>query len=455
MMLLGCTLPHEATAADAGKPNIVFILADDLGNGDLGFRGSELAKTPHLDSFAKQGHVFSNAYAPSPQCSPTRGAILTGQYPARFHITTWIGGNKATEYKGLKLPRQKTSLPKDTFTMAKYLQASGYETAQIGKWHLGGDPKGPKQFGFDHTIGFAKGAGPGKGLDWFGPYPNIPDLDGPPEEYITDRLTTEAVEFINTERDKPFFLMFQHFDVHAPIVAPPSDVQRYVDAGRPKDEGKLNATYLAMVEQVDSSFGRIIGALKSKGLYDNTIVIFFSDNGATSWHGRNNPLRGGKKDFYEGGIRVPMLMHVPGLTDAHHTHEVPVNGIDFLPTLVELTGGDLNQIQSPLDGISLVPILKGGETLERENLFWHHPALSRDYKDIPPLSVVRQGDWKLIDFNGSFREDELYNLKEDPGEQTNLLTQYPDKAAELRALIQNHLKAVGAQMVVDPSGSPE
>lgn len=438
------------TSRDASdRPNILFVLADDLGYGDLGVTGCEFVQTPHLDKFAKYCHTFTNAYAPSPQCSPTRGAILTGQYPARLHITTWIGGKEPAAYKGLRLPQQKKSLPKNAYTLAKYLGDVGYETIQIGKWHLGDNPKGPSQFGFDHTVGFSAGAGPGKGQDWFGPYPKIDDLDGPADEYITERLTTEAIKFIQNKRKKPFFMMFQHYDPHAPLVAPPDDVQRYVDAGRPRDKGQLNATYLAMVEQVDTSFGRLIEALKERGIYNNTVIIFYSDNGAAKYFGRNDPFRGGKKEFYEGGIRVPLFMRVPGLTKKGQKHDAPVSGIDFFPTLIEMTGGSTNKVKATLDGVSFMPLLKGGEQLSRDTLYWHHPALSKTFKQIPPQGAVRQGPWKLIDFYSSDEVDELYNLDQDPGEKNNIADQHPEKVKELREKLHKHLKEVGAQLVKD------
>jgi arylsulfatase A-like enzyme len=447
-------LPAPSLAASAkSNPNILFVLIDDLGYGDLGCTGAELANTPNLDSFAKNSHVFSSAYAPSPQCSPTRGAILTGQYPARLHITTWIGGAKTSQYKGLNLPSQRTSLRDGVYTMAQYLKDAGYETAQIGKWHLGHDAKEPSRVGFDHTIAFTKGAGPGKGKEWFGPYPKIPDLTGPPEEYITERLTTETIRFMTKKRDKPFFVMLQHFDVHAPLVAPEADVKRYLDQGRP-EKGKLSATYLAMVEQVDTSFGRLVNALKESGQYDNTVIVFFSDNGANTWDGDNGPFRGGKKDFYEGGIRVPLLMHVPGTEVPDERHDVPINGIDFFPTFVELTGGKINNANTTLDGVSIMPILRGSGTLERDCIFWHHPALSRTYRDIPPQGAVRQGKWKFIDYYGSIQEDELYNLEEDPGEKNNLADKHPEKVKELRQKLAEHLKAVDAQMVEEIVTSP-
>ncbi|MEO0586658.1 MAG: sulfatase/phosphatase domain-containing protein [Planctomycetota bacterium] len=231
-------------------------------------------------------------------------------------------------------------------------------------------------------------------------------------------------------------------------------MQKYVDLGRPKDKGRSNATYLAMIESIDTSFGRIVGALERTGRTDNTIVVFFSDNGAVSWHGRNAPFRGEKKTFYEGGIRVPLFVRVPGVTAAGSTTDVPVNGIDFLPTFVELTGGNPADLPTTLDGVSIRSVLEGGEAPQRESIYWHHPALSRHYAEIPPQGAVREGDWKLVDFYGDHRRDELYNLADDPSEENNLARQHPDRVERMRAMLEAHLDDVGAQRVTPIAAQP-
>ena len=242
-------------------------------------------------------------------------------------------------------------------------------------------------------------------------------------------------------------MKIQHYAPHATIVATDDIVQRYVDQGRPNEKGRHNATYLAMIESVDAGFGRLMTAIDDAGLRDRTIVVFFSDNGAVSWHGRNAPFRGEKKSFYEGGIRVPLLMRVPGVTEAGTVSDTPVNGIDFFPTLVELTGGDPAGRPGIRDGVSFVSALHSQDTLERAPMFWHHPALSRHYADIPPQGAVREGPWKLIDFYGDLKPDELYNLDEDPSEETNLAGQYPERVEAMRMLLEAHLDAVDAQRV--------
>ncbi len=432
----------------ADRPNIVIFLADDLGYGDPGFMGSTLAETPNLDRFAEQNMVFTSAYASAPHCSPSRAAIMTGQYPARLHITVWIGEENPTEYKNLRLPEQKRFLPEETFTMAEYFKGQGYTTAQIGKWHVGGKTVPLEKHGFDHVIGWAPGASPGAVKKWYGPYPSIKDLDGPPEEYITDRLTDEAIGFMKSHRDEPFFMMLQHYDVHGPLTAPKEMVKQYTDRGHPLTKGNENATFLAMKESFDQSFGRITVTLEELELDDNTIVIFFSDNGGVSYVANNGPLRRGKKWLYEGGIRVPMAIRVPGVTQSGSRCDTAVNGIDFFPTLVDLTGGNPKQLESVLDGVSLVPLLKGGETLERDALYWHLPQLGRgDGAIIPPQGMVRMGPWKLIHYYGNTAAPELYNINDDISENNNLAAESPERVEQMQWMLERHLNEVAAQRV--------
>lgn len=434
---------HAQAGSLNAQPNIVFFLVDDLGFGDLGYSGSALAETPNIDTFARENLIFSSAYASSPHCSPTRASIVTGQYPARLHITVWIGGKKATSYKNLGLPTQKQFLARDVPTVAEYFQTRGYTTAQFGKWHVGGNRVPLSEHGFDKVIGWGPGAGPG---NWFAPYNRIKDLPGPEGEYITDRLTDEAIEFMAAQEDEPFFLLLQHYDVHAPLAAPEETVQKYFDRGRPLDKGKENATFLAMKERTDASFGRIVEALDQLGLSDNTIVIFFSDNGGVSYFANNGGLRGGKKFLYEGGIRVPLVMRVPGLTRAGTISNVPVNAVDFFPTLVELTGSSLGSVDAPLDGVSLKPLLEN-KPLNRDAMFWHMPQLGKDWTVIPPQGAVRVGPWKLLHHYGETKPDELYNLDEDYGETNNLAKQHPKRVQAMRLMLEQHLAETKAQTV--------
>jgi arylsulfatase A len=447
-LLCGLAMTSSFLLADDSpkQPNVVIFLADDLGYGDLGYSGSTLAETPHIDAFARENLVFSHAYASSPHCSPTRASIVTGQYPARLHITVWIGGNKATEYEHLNLPRQRQYLGREANTVAEYFKTQGYTTAQVGKWHIGGRQVPIEDHGFDEVIGYAPGAGPGSKDKWYAPYNSIRDFDGPEGEYVTDRLTDEAIDFMSRQGKQPFFMLLQHYDVHAPLTAPDGVVQKYVDRGRPLNEGRENATFLAMKEKLDDSFGRILQALEDLEVADNTIVIFFSDNGGVSYFANNGKLRAGKKFLYEGGIRVPMVMRVPGLTGAGEVTAVPVNAIDFFPTLVELTGGDSSQLESTVDGVSLLPVLKGKD-LDREALYWHMPQLGKDWRIIPPQGAVRKGPWKLIHHYGETKPDELYNLDDDPSEKQNLAKRHPERVSSMRAMLEAHLDETSAQRV--------
>ncbi|MFU8848324.1 MAG: sulfatase [Opitutales bacterium] len=449
-LLLFLAASSQAVAnSDPTRPNVVFFLADDLGYGDLGFTGSTLAETPHLDAFARDNLFFTDAYAASPHCSPTRASIVTGQYPGRQHLTVWIGGKKTTEYKGLQLPEEKRFLGRDSFTIAQYFKSRGYTTAQVGKWHLGGKRVPIQDHGFDAVHGYSPGAGPGPPPTWYAPYTSIADInDGPEGEYITDRLTDEAIGFIQAHQDKPFFLLLQHYAVHVPLTAPEEVVQKYVDRGRPRDTGKENATFLAMKERMDDSFGRILAALDEMGLADNTIVIFFSDNGGVTYFANNGELRAGKKFLYEGGTRVPLAIRVPGLTPTNASTAVPVNSIDFFPTLVDLTGGDVESLPTTLDGISLRPVLQGSGTLDRDALYWHMPQVGKDWAIIPPQGAVRAGKWKFIHHYGDTKPDELYNLEDDIGEKRNLARRHPERVAQMRAMLERHIDETGAQRVV-------
>ena len=435
-----------ATGAER-PPNVVIFLADDLGYGDLGYTGSTLAETPNIDAFAKQGMVFTSGYAPASHCSPSRAAILTGQYPARLHITTWIGGKKDTEYENMRIPEQKKFLAEEAYTLAEYFKSRGYATLQVGKWHVGGQQVSLRKHGFDEVAGWSPGAGPGPAKAWFGPYPKIKDLTGPADEYITDRLTDEAIKLMKQYEEKPFFLMLQHYDVHAPLVSPEKVIQKYVDKGQPLDQGRENATFLAMKEKLDDSFGRINTALTELGLADNTIVIFFSDNGGVPYFARNAPCRAGKKSLYEGGIRVPLVMRVPGMTQPGSSSDVAVNGIDFFPTLVELTGGDPSKVDTTFDGTSLVPLLKGGDALSRKALFWHSPQKGKEGQIIPPQGAVRMGKWKLVHYYGGQLDPELYNLDEDISENRNVAASHPEVVENMRKLLIKHLDEVDAQQV--------
>ncbi len=448
--LLAFSVAPNLIAEDSSpeRPNVIFVLADDLGFGDLGYSGSEYAVTPHIDAFARENLIFTDGYAASPHCSPTRASVVTGQYPGRQHITVWIGGRHTPEYEGMRLPEEKTFLDRDNYTVAQYFKSQGYTTAQLGKWHLGNRHVPIQDHGFDHVIGFAPGAAPGPPDTWYAPYRTIRGMDGPEGEYITDRLGDEAVKFMEEHRDGPFFMLLQHYAVHVPLTAPEDLVQKYVDMGRPRDRGEENATFLAMKETLDRSFGRVLQALEDLELADNTIVVFTSDNGGVTYFANNGPLRAGKKFLYEGGVRVPLIMRVPGMTPQGGTTSVPVNTVDFFPTFVDLTGGDIDAQPTTFDGVSLRPVLSGENTLDREALYWHMPQVGRDWAVIPPQGAVRMGPWKLIHHYGDTKPDELYNLDDDIGESRNLARQHPERVAQMRAMLKRHIEDTDAQHVM-------
>jgi len=427
------------------KPNIVFILIDDLGWRDVSFMGSHYYETPNIDRLAREGIVFTNAYANAPNCAPTRASLLTGQYTPRHGIYT-VGNparGKAHLRKLIPVPN-KTVLDPDKVTIAEVLKSAGYVTAHVGKWHLGKDPdSGPQAQGFDVNIG---GNQAGHPKSYFSPYHNNNLSDGPEGEYLTDRLTKEALQFIKQNSDKPFFLYFSHYAVHTPIQAKPELIQKY--RKKPPWNGHKNPTYAAMIESVDESVGQILKILDELNLTEKTIIVFFSDNGGYGPVTSMAPLRGSKGMLYEGGIREPLVVRWPGKIPAGSKCDTPVIGIDFFPTFLEILG--LSQPPDhPLDGESLVPLLFQTGQLKRNAIFWHFPAYLEAYRDTPgpwrttPAGAVRQGDWKLIEFFEDGRL-ELYNLKNDISESRNLAGEMPEKTAELHQLLKDWRKSLNA-----------
>lgn len=437
-----------APAGPTGHPDIVFILVDDLGWADVGCFGSRYYETPHIDRLATQGMRFTDAYAACPVCSPTRASIMTGKYPARLHLTDWIPGEGDAPNHALRVPAWRQFLPLEEVTIAKALKSAGYATASIGKWHLGGPKYYPEHQGFDLNIA---GCDIGQPASYFWPYEGkthtVPGLKagGQEGEYLTDRLTDAAEAFIEANKERPFFLYFAHYAVHVPLEAKPALLAKY-KAKRPSG-GQSNPLYAAMIESVDDSVGRLLRKLEALGLEERTVVVFMSDNGglwpqATS----NAPLRAGKGHPYEGGIREPLIIKWPGATKPATTCSVPVCSIDFFPTLLEIVGV---KPPGPVDGLSLVPLLKQSGSLDRDALYWHYPHYWSG-ATVRPSGTVRAGDWKLIEFYEDMRL-ELYNLKEDLGETRDLAKARPGKAAELRAMLHRWRQSVDAQM---PSPNP-
>ena len=437
----------------AQKKNVVFILADDLGWKDLSCQGSQVYETPQIDKLAESGMKFQQAYMAHPRCVPSRYALITGRYPARVHLPgpwQWDG----TEY-----------------TMAQVFKDAGYTTFFAGKWHLAKGEVYPQDVGFDINIA---GGHAGAPQSYFFPYntgksreKDIKGLEnGKPREYLPDRLTDETIKFIKNNKDKPFYVYLAHYSVHTPFEAKEDYTDYYnKKISKIKFEGsefipegtgytkrwQNNPVYAAMIQSLDESVGRIMETLDRLGLSKNTIVVFSSDHGGLSNKGYNYrplatsnlPLRAGKGHCYEGGLRVPLIVRWPGVTEPGSESDYMVIGFDIYPTLVEAAGIKLKK-KPDIDGISFVPVLKGQKAdYHQRTVFWHSP-LARPYStgDIN-VTVVRQGDYKLFDFYDA-RRKELYDLSKDMGEQHNLIKKYPEVADKLYKKIIQWRKEVDA-----------
>ncbi len=426
------------SAEAARKPNFVFILMDDMGWADLGCYGSTYHETPNIDKLAGQGMRFTNAYAACPVCSPTRASIMTGKYPARLKLTDWIAGHKKQNPK-LLVPAFHQELPLEEVTIAEVLKANGYATGSIGKWHLGTEPFYPDKQGFDVNVG---GTHRGSPPSYFDPF-NITTLpDGPDGEYLTDRLTDEALKFLDRNKDTPFFLYLPHHAVHTPLQAPEELVAKYTKKAG-SDTVQSKPVYAAMIENADKNIGRLMKKLDDLKLTDNTVVVFMSDNGGLLSSTSNAPLRGGKCMLYEGGIREPMFVRWPGVVKPGTTCDGVVISTDFFPTLLEIAGIKKGA-ETAKDGVSFVPLLKQKGKLERKDIYWHYPHYHP--AGAFPGGAVRSGDWKLIEYFEDGGRVELYNLGNDLSETCDLAQQVPEKAEELRKKLAAWRKSVDAPM---------
>lgn len=471
-LLLSLALPAAAT-------NVVFILADDLGYMDTGFNNpSSFYETPNLNKLAKQGMRFTNGYAACPVCSPTRSSILTGQYPARTRNTDYFGA--PNEYDVLPAdPSDIKSSDAGKFgkrpllpapylgrldaahtTLAEALKAKGYATMLAGKWHLGKQGSAPEDHGFDINMGGNAGGHP---KSFFSPYgnPNLPD--GPPGEHLPDRLATEVSKFITVNKDRPFFVYMPLYDVHTPLMGRADLVKKYQEkkaklglkpafASEPPREVRTvqeHEVYAAMVEAMDEAVGKVLKSIDDNGLTNDTIVIFFSDNGGLSTSEgsptSNLPYRAGKGWMYEGGIREPLVVRWPAKVKPGGTCDTPIISTDFFPTLLEACGLPLLPEQHK-DGESFLGLLMDPLAKhERAPLFWHYPHWGN--QGGIPSAAVRDGDWKLIEFYWK-KGIELYDLKADPGEQHNLASEKPEKAAALKAKLDAFRKDTKALMPI-------
>ena len=459
------------------RPNVIFYLIDDLGWADLACYGSAFHETPNLDRLAKQGMRFTDAYAACPVCSSTRASIMTGKYPVRSGITDWIGAGQRRDV--LVTPVNESFLPQEEVTIGEAMKAGGYRTAYFGKWHLGAkDEHHPEKQGFDYHRGVNRAGQPGS---YFYPFSRgkdnndasaVPDFDSAKEgDYLTDLLAGEAVKFVENNKDGPFFLFMAHYSIHTPIQAKTGHVEKYqskLAAQAPEDGPDFrdekgygrtrmkqdNPALAGMVESVDASVGRMLDKLEELGLTEKTVIIFTSDNeglstlqGDRAGPGCTLPLRGGKGWVYEGGIRVPLIVRWPGVTNGGTTCGVPVTSTDFYPTILEMAGLPARPKQH-LDGMSLAGLLRGDQQIGepgRDALFWHYPHYHGSGSR--PSAAMRKGDFKLVRWyeNG---EEELFRLSDDLGAQRNLAGEMVDLRGQLSEHLDVWLKNVGARMPV-------
>ena len=466
IVLLLCTFSSIGKPQQSEKPNVIFVLVDDLGWADLGCMGSTVYETPNIDQLASEGTVFTNAYASSPVCSPSRAAIMSGKYPARVKLTDYIPGNRhygPHESQKLASHPFNRQLGLEEYTIAEAFKDAGYNTFFAGKWHLGEEEKYyPDHQGFYINKGGNNTGHPAGG--YFSPFKNPQLTDKYEGEYLTDRLTDETINFIKNEQEHPFFVCLSFYTVHLPMQGKPEKVEKYRQKVTEKNydgeefirkgdtyhkKWQNMPHYAAMVESMDENIGRLLKLLEQEHLSDNTIIVFTSDNGGMATSNQteniptsNLPLRAGKGYLYEGGIRVPLIVRWPGNIKAGATTDFPTTGTDFYPTLLDLAGINLEKLQH-LDGISLKSVFENGETIDRP-LFWHYPHYSGGLGGTP-AGAVRLGNFKLLEF---YEDDhvELYNLEQDLSEEKDLSEKYPARVKELKKLLHDWRKTVGAQM---------
>lgn len=495
-----------ATAAER-LPNIVLFLVDDLGWRDLGCYGSRFYETPHIDRFAQESVRFTSAYAACHVCSPTRASIMTGKYPATLQLTDWLPGRKEFPFQKFRNATIRQHLPFEEITLAEALKEHGYATGHFGKWHLGENPSGPLQHGFDVQIPRWNKGWPNAG--YHAPF-RLDGLEDAPGDYLTDRLTDEALNYIEQNQNRPFFLYLSHFAVHDPIQGRADLVQKYQEKlrqnpsrehspflleGNPDTDDPLSRTELnallqddayrgyrvlpnrtvkikqnqdnpqfaAMVDSMDESFGRVLSKLESLGLDDRTIIIFFSDNGGMSaanfgrpdrvisasalhaaYSTSNLPLRGAKGWLYEGGIRVPLIVKWPGQGKRGIECDVPVISTDLYPSVLEMIGAPQRPNQHT-DGVSFAALLKGETAPNREAIYWHFPHYSNHGMQSPG-GAIRCGDYKLLEYFEN-HTCQLFNLRTDLAERHNLAMEQPEVAARLRTMLHRWRANVSARMM--------
>ncbi len=449
----------HAVSHNPEQPNIVFINVDDLGWTDLGFMGSDYYETPNIDQLSSEGIVFNDAYAPAANCAPSRACVLTGQNTPRHGVYTVGNPAQGPEKERKLIPINNTrGIEENNITFASILQDAGYKTATIGKWHISEDPL---KHGFDVNIGGAYFGYPING--YFSPW-DIPNLEnGEDGDYLPERLNQEAINFIKNTGDQPYLLYLPYFLVHTPIQAKPESVEKYLDKEANPDHH--NATYAAMVEAMDDRVGKLLKAIDESGAKENTLVLLTSDNGGVQWVSRQDPLRGGKGSYFEGGIRVPMIARWPGNIDGGQVSNEPVTGIDLFPTFVDAANLDIPE-NKIIDGDSLLPLMQGREGIKERSIFWHYPIYLKNIKNISgtrhehfrvkPGSAVRKGDWKLhlLYEDNSY---ELYNVVDDIGETLNLVDSKPEQFRVMKAEMDYWLEKTNAPIPteINPKYDPQ
>lgn len=453
--------PWRGREAEQRLPNVVLILADDLGWRDLAVQGSSFYETPNIDRIAKEGVLFTQAYATSPVCSPSRASILTGKFAASHGITQWIGSEGPAQWRRNTrlLPADYLrALPHRDLTLAEAMREAGYRTFFVGKWHLGAKTSYPEDHGFEFNVGGWEAGSPIGG--YFSPYKNPKLRDGPPGEYLPIRLAQEAVRFIRSSAGQPFFLFLSFYSVHAPLQTtkelwskyrakaskmPPVERRFVMGSSLPVRIVQDHPIYAGMIEAMDRAIGLVLQTLDELEIAKDTVVIFTSDNGGVcsgdAYATSNLPLRGGKGQAGEGGLRVPLLIKWPGVVQGGRVCDVPVSGADLYPTVLEMCNLSLRPEQHR-DGISIAPLLRGGSIPQRV-LYWHYPHYSN--QGGAPFSAVREGDWKLV-FYYEDEHAELYNIREDPGEQHNLASSEAERVGRMLTKLRRYLQQTGASL---------
>jgi arylsulfatase A-like enzyme len=440
--LLVSLLPLFALGAE--RPNVLFILVDDMGWKDIGSYGHAGHETPHLDKLAERGMRFTNAYAACPICGPSRAAIMMGKFPSTSgYVDNFVSQNKdgkvsrtpSGNSKGLKYKNRSFVKLEETI-LAEAFKKGGYQTGFLGKWHLtdSDEARLPTDQGFDVNIAGGSWGHPAGRTGFFSPYQMAHLKDGPKGEYLPDRLTSEAIRVMNNfaKTDKPWLLYMSYYTVHSPFHSKPEKTKKY--AGKKVK----NAKYAGMVDSLDENVGRLLESLDKNKVRDNTIVVFTSDNGGHVAASDIRPLRSYKGSLYEGGIRVPCIIDWPGVTKPGAVSETPIHGVDFYATLLAATGQPLRP-QDHIDSVNLAPLLKGQTGFTRGPMVWHYPVGVPHIPHSWPGSVIRDGDYKYLHFYADGRK-ELYNLTDDSGETKNLVASMPEKAAKMKAQLDAMLK---------------